>query len=175
MNLCFELQLDQGAQVWLEARGTSMLPWRIPGCEMKLERVGPELEIGQVLVFRRGARLYYHRVIERISRNQWRTKGDTLVEPDEPVSDSDIVGHVTAVRRGSRVREVRPDRSAAGLSRRLGRFFGRLGRPSEGRTRLGIRVAYLAVLLSAWPFRRLLARRDLELSATAAVDAMKKE
>ena len=175
MSLGLAMRLELTAPVWLMARGTSMLPWRMPGCEMKLQPVGPALAIGEILVFRHGAKLYYHRVIERISPNQWRTKGDTLINSDEPVSDRDIVGRVTAVRRGNRVREVRPDRGAASLSRRLGRCFGRFGRPSGWLTRLGTRVAYLVLLLSAWPFRRLLARGELELDATAGAEAMGKD
>ena len=175
MSLCLAMRLDLAPPVWLAARGTSMLPWRVAGCEMKIERVGPEPEIGTILVFRQGAKLYYHRVIGRIGANQWRTKGDTLIDSDEPVSDGDIVGRITAVRRGNRVRAVRPDHGAAWLSQRLGRSFSRFGRSSRRIKRLGIRVAYLAVLLSAWPFRRLLAPRDFEPGITTAGQGAEKD
>ena len=175
MSLCLEMRLDLSSPVWLLARGTSMFPWRLPGCKMKLERVAPDPEIGMILVFRHGAKLYYHRVIERVSGSQWRTKGDTLIDSDEPVSNGDVIGRVSAVRRGNRVRELRPDHGAAWISRRLGRWFDRFG-PSSGRLkRLGIRAAYLAVLLCAWPLRRLLARRDVDMAVTAACPGMKKD
>ncbi|MGA2138651.1 MAG: S24/S26 family peptidase [Verrucomicrobiia bacterium] len=161
MSLCLELRLDLASPVWLEARGTSMLPWRIPRCEVKIETAGPELEIGLIVAFRQGAKLYYHRVIKQVGKNRWRTKGDTLIASDEPVSRSDIIGRVVAVRRGNRVREVRPDRGAAWLSERLGCFFGCLGQSSGHLTHFGIRVVYLAVLLSTWPFRHLLARQEV--------------
>jgi hypothetical protein len=172
LSLCCAMRMELGAPFWLAARGTSMLPWRLPGCELKLDPLEFEPEKGLILVFRHGRKLCYHRVMERIGRNQWRTKGDTLIDPDAPVSDDDIVGRITAVRRGNRVREVRPDRSAAWLSHQLGSFFAGLGQPSGHRRRLGLRIAYLAILLSAWPFRRVLAREDREAGAAAGAKPM---
>jgi hypothetical protein len=169
LSISFAMQLDLAVPVWLLARGTSMLPGWLPGCKIKIEPVGTEPQIGMVLVFRQGAKLYYHRVIERIGRNQWRTKGDALIDSDEPVSDDDIIGRVTAVRRGNRLREVRPDRAAARLSDQLGRFFGRFAQSSWKPKRLALRVAYLAVLCSAWPFRQLLAGRGHNLNAVTVI------
>jgi signal peptidase I len=174
MSLCLELQLERQGQVWLAARGTSMLPWRLPGWELRFER-GLQPAIGAILVFRHGAKLYYHRAVERIGPDHWRTKGDTLLEADEPVSENDIVGQVTGVRREGRVCRVRADASAAWLSRQLGLYFGRPGRPSGRAGRLGRRAAYLIVLLSAWPFRRLLARGRLDARNPTPAPAMRKD
>ncbi|HUI07529.1 MAG TPA: S24/S26 family peptidase [Verrucomicrobiae bacterium] len=160
MNLGLSLRMDLAAPVWLKAKGTSMFPWRIPGCEVRIEPAGPALEVGLIVVFRRGAKLYYHRVIKQVSSSQWQTKGDTLIDSDDPISDNDIVGRVTAVRRGNCVRAARPDADAAWLSDRLGGFFRRLGPSSGCVARFGRRALYLAVLLNAWPFRRLLARQE---------------
>jgi len=175
MNLCLELQLELAPAVWLKASGTSMLPWRIPGCEVKLEPAGPDPEVGLIVVFRRGPRLYYHRVIERMTDKLWRTKGDTLIEPDEPVSQLDIVGCVTAVRRGNRLRTIRPDPGAAWLSARVGRCFGRLGQPVGKFRRVGLRAAYLAILLSVWPFRGLLVRHPCQPGASSTALRMEKD
>lgn len=158
VNVCLALQMELKPPVWLKARGTSMLPWRFPGCEVRIERVGTDLETGLIIVFRQGAKLYYHRVIEQLDRGLWRTKGDTLIESDTPVSHSDVIGQVTAVRRGSRVRGLRSDRGAALLSAGLGRWFSRFFAP-DTRRRSIVRLMYLAALLSAWPFRRLTARQ----------------
>ena len=164
INLYFALQLEQTGFVWLKARGTSMLPWAIPGCELKIEPVGPELESGLIVVFRQGHKLYFHRVIERINSQHWLTKGDALVYPDLPVSNPDILGYITAVRRGNRIRSIRPDRDAACLSLRLGHWFGRPdGQPVGRFKRRTLRLVYLLALFGAWPFRRYLTRADLNL------------
>jgi hypothetical protein len=176
LSLCFAMRMDLGTPVWLEAGGTSMLPGWLPGCKVKLAPVETEPEIGMILVFRHGAKLYYHRVIERIGRNQWRTKGDALLHPDEPVSTGDIIGRVTAVRRWRHVREVRPDPAAARLSLRLGHFFDRFDRSAGQPMRLALRMAYLGALLGGWPFRHQLTCRDLRMkSAAATINVMKKD
>lgn len=153
LNVSLALQLESKQPVWLAAGGNSMLPWPVPGYEVKIEPAGSGPEIGSILVFRRGAKLYYHRIVECLGSNRWRTKGDTLIESDEPVSDAEIIGQVTSARRGNRVWAVRPDPGAARLSDCLGRYFGGPGRPEHSMLHRVRRLAYLAVLLSAWPVR----------------------
>ena len=159
LTVSLALQMELNPPVWLAAGGNSMLPWPVPGYEVKIEPLGLPPEIGSILVFRRGAKLYYHRIVECLGPNRWRTKGDTLIESDEPVSDAEIIGQVTAARRGNRVWAVRPDAGAARLSDRLGRWFGGPGRPERLMLRRMQRLAYLAVLLSAWPVRGRFAQR----------------
>ena len=159
LNVSLALQMELKPPVWLAARGTSMLPWPTPSYEVKIEPIGSQPEIGSILVFRRGARLYYHRIVEILDSNRWRTKGDTLIESDEPVSDAEVIGQVTAARRGNRIWLTRPDPGAARLSDRLGRWFGGSGCPKQLRLWRWRRLAYLAVLLSAWPVRGRFAHR----------------
>jgi hypothetical protein len=127
-----------------------------------LEPAGPKLEPGAIAVFRHGPKLYYHRVLGQTGPDQWQTKGDTLLTPDPPVNREDLIGCVTAVRRGEHVRAIEPDPGAAGLSRILGKRFSRFQARTSGVPRGLIRFIYLCVLLPLWPWRRVFAARQLE-------------
>jgi hypothetical protein len=136
-----------------------MLPWPKPGSELRIEPLGVGCGIGAIVVFRRGAKLYYHRVVEQTGPEEWRTKGDTVVHSDEPVMGEEIIGQVTARRRGTQAWTIEPDREAAWLSERLGRWFSGTDRARPRQTGTLGRMVYLVVLLGAWPFRRMLAPR----------------
>lgn len=72
---------------------------------------------GDIIVFRYGGRLVAHRVVERVDCQngiQWVTRGDSACGNDIPVSSDELLGRVTAVRRGAHW--FTPRRS---LSRRL--------------------------------------------------------
>jgi hypothetical protein len=166
INVSFALQMDLKSSVWLAAGGISMLPWPTSGYEVKIEPIASEPVIGSIIVFRRGAKLYYHRIVECLGANRWRTKGDTLIESDDPVSGTEIIGQVTAARRGKREWAVPPDYGAAQLSARLGRCFGGPDRQELSKRHRILRLVYLAILLSVWPFRGWFAHRP----ATASTD-----
>lgn len=86
----------------LRVQGSSMLPSIRPGDELDLRGASShEIKIGDVVAYRRDGRLFVHRVVER-NRQELVTRGDTLPQADAPVSASDLLGVVSAVRRDGR-------------------------------------------------------------------------
>ena len=94
----------------LRVTGSSMLPSIWPGDVVHVEAAHPEsLELGDIVLFRRGARLFAHRLLHSPAHknlNLFVTRGDALPSPDPPVSSSDILGRVASIvalgRRGNR-------------------------------------------------------------------------
>lgn len=84
----------------IRVQGRSMLPSIRPGDEVEL-RPGSshEIEIGDVVAYRRDGRLFVHRVVGKNPEGELVTRGDTLPQPDAPVSESELLGVVSAVRR----------------------------------------------------------------------------
>ena len=99
----------------LRATGCSMLPSLWPGDWLTVRPEKP-VRLGDVILFRRHGRLYGHRVIREIlvgSRRTFITHGDGLRHADTPVPDSDVLGPVVLVTRGSR--SFRPARHKSPL------------------------------------------------------------
>jgi len=87
----------------IRVQGSSMLPSIRPGDEIELRPVAPQaIEIGDVVAYRRADRLFVHRVVARNSQRELVTRGDTLPQADAPVSESELLGAVSAVRRNGR-------------------------------------------------------------------------
>ena len=84
----------------IRVQGTSMLPSLRPGDEIELQPASAhEIRIGDVIAYRRAGRLFVHRVIKKNSPRELVTRGDTLPQPDAPVSESEVLGLVSAVQR----------------------------------------------------------------------------
>ena len=84
----------------IRVQGTSMLPSLRPGDEIELQCVSSrQIEISDVVAYRRDGRLFVHRVVEKNSLQELVTRGDTLPQPDAPVCESELLGLVSAVRR----------------------------------------------------------------------------
>ena len=84
----------------IRVQGTSMLPSLRPGDEIELQPASAhEIRIGDVIAYRRAGRLFVHRVIKKNSPRELVTRGDTLAQPDAPVSESEVFGLVSAVQR----------------------------------------------------------------------------
>ena len=90
----------------LRVMGASMLPAIWPGDILSIRRGDiAEALWGDIILFGRGGRLVAHRVVERTVCQdgiQWITRGDSLPGNDAPVSCHEMLGHVTAIERGSR-------------------------------------------------------------------------
>jgi signal peptidase I len=104
------LKLDLAAEVLAsfgEARlpvsGSSMFPAMWPGDLLEVRRPAEPIQTGDVVLFERHGRLVVHRVVGQTGHHLI-TRGDRVRHPDAPVPASDILGHVTAIkRRGRRI------------------------------------------------------------------------
>ena len=101
--------------VRIRVTGTSMLPAIWPGAIIQVARVS-EASIGDVLLFRRGGRLFAHRAVDR--RNGLLvTRGDSIRDCDPPVSSDQLLGRVAAIIDGNGIE--RPVGSASIMQRAL--------------------------------------------------------
>jgi len=96
--------VQQFGALRLRVLGRSMLPAIWPGDVLEVERVAvTALRRSDVILVRRGAWLFAHRLIE-VSRGAGGdlllTRGDAQRREDPPVPAGHVVGRVAAVRRG---------------------------------------------------------------------------
>jgi hypothetical protein len=96
------------AQIWkkqgrsLTARfgGSSMLPTLPAGAELTF-LCGGAVDVGDVAVVVHRGRILVHRVVARSEAGRWvLTRGDGTWVPDPPTLVEQVVGRVTAVRKG---------------------------------------------------------------------------
>jgi signal peptidase I len=90
----------------IRVQGSSMLPSIRPGDEIEVQPIPfHEIETGDVIAYRRGDRLFAHRVIGKDpGNNNLITRGDSLPQADAPVLESELLGSVAAVfRNGERI------------------------------------------------------------------------
>jgi hypothetical protein len=90
------------------ATGWSMLPGIWPGDTLVVKRVSSDqVDIGNVVLVGRDARLCAHRVVSRAEasgRPQWVTQGDAMPAPDRPVTETELLGRVAyLIRAGKRI------------------------------------------------------------------------
>ena len=114
-----------------------MLPALWPGDELHFQQ--SELSgfvPGDVALFRRGDRLFVHRVLS-VAANGLHAQGDALAVPDPLVAPADVLGKLCAVERQGRLRAVAPPG-------RLLRAIRALLRRSDFATRLALRWHRLA-------------------------------
>jgi len=117
---------DGGVGVWLSASkltrairlgvtGSSMFPAVRPGDVLTIQPLGGSpVESGQIILWVRAGRLFAHRVIG-FKNGRPITQGDTLVAPDGPVAEAEIVGRVTHIERLGRL--VKPGREVSVIAR----------------------------------------------------------
>jgi hypothetical protein len=90
--------------VRMKVFGASMFPAIWPGDILSLGKIDPlSLSTPDVIVFRRGSRLYAHRFVARIGvgpRLHVMTSGDALDAPDLPVPICDVIGRAFLIERG---------------------------------------------------------------------------
>jgi hypothetical protein len=95
--------------VRLRVTGRSMLPSIWPGDTLIVRRMKvQELAVGKIVLCRRAARLFAHRIVsvpDLESQGGVGVQGDALPVPDDPILQSEILGAVAEIiRRGKRVR-----------------------------------------------------------------------
>ena len=99
--------LQDRGQVALRVYGASMLPWVRPGDLAMIHNASPEtVRCGDVVLFRRGDRLYVHRIVEkrglRLTR-RFLAKGDANPHADGVIGQEEILGRVMNLYRGNRL------------------------------------------------------------------------
>ncbi len=108
----FEHILNDGMDLRVRVTGRSMIPF-LRGQEILTVRKVPtsSLRKGDLIFFRnRQGRPVVHRIIGRIRKGAagvtFRTKGDALTVPDEPVPSEEVLGKVCKVENGSGKRNL---------------------------------------------------------------------
>ena len=106
LDLAIEVLREFG-EVRFVARGASMLPSIRPGdmLVVRQARIG-EIRMGDVVLYVRNECFYAHRTICLDNRPSMITRGDALAQMDSPVNESELLGRVTAVVRGSKTIEL---------------------------------------------------------------------
>lgn len=136
-DMAAEVLRDYGT-LRLGVTGWSMFPAVCPGDILTIERMEiSSASKGHIVLFRRGRRLFAHRVIEAATHqtgSRLLTRGDSMGTPDEPVSKDQFLGRVTALVRDGRSIDIRKD------SRFLNRFISTLVQRSKFASRVLIGV-----------------------------------
>jgi hypothetical protein len=90
----------------MKAWGTSMLPALWPGDLLTIQSAAhDEVVPGEIVLVMRDNRFFVHRLIEERKvgdRCSWITRGDAVPQDDPPASEFELLGRVTAIRRGNR-------------------------------------------------------------------------
>jgi signal peptidase len=97
----------------LRVTGWSMLPAVWPGDTLVVESAASDaVAEGDIVLFGRDRRLFAHRVVTR-SENTYEsrllTRGDSMLRPDPPVTDDELLGRVSYIIRNGKC--FRPNRS----------------------------------------------------------------
>ncbi len=118
--------LRLGRSVRMRVLGTSMVPSLWPGDLVTIEgRLAADLSLGEIVLVRRDARLYLHRLIglpmdrDRLSAI---TQGDALSVPDPPASDTEVLGILTKIERNGAA--LIPSRTRSLWNRSLATLLG---------------------------------------------------
>ncbi len=110
--------LQRGEAVEFRARGGSMHPLIRDGDRLRIEPVrADQLRRGDVIAYRRGARLLVHRYLGRWpDSGGLRTRGDSHTRVEPPLDPSEVLGRVRAVgRHGKKLRLDHASWRAVGL------------------------------------------------------------
>lgn len=111
--------LRRTGRLRMRATGSSMLPAILPGDVLCVRRCDAEsIAPGSVMLWRRGERLYAHRVV-RASPNEFVTRGDSHGHDDPAVDAADVLGLVVEVERGGRTIAMGPANLAQRIAARV--------------------------------------------------------
>ncbi len=94
--------LAGGVDIRMNARGISMFPLISTGDRI-IVRPEKKYAIGEVVVFKRNDALLCHRLVKIFERDGIRygqTRGDSFLDPDEPVPIDQMLGKVVEVEKG---------------------------------------------------------------------------
>lgn len=102
-----------------------MLPTIFPGDTLIIERVNAEsTDKGDIVLVGRDGRLFAHRLLDKHREASFlQTRGDSMPQPDPPVSECKLLGRVSFIIRRGRAIEPRrklrfPQRAVAALVQR---------------------------------------------------------
>jgi signal peptidase len=118
--------LMEGHSVELSAYGQSMIPLLRPGQKIKLSSIDiTQIVRGDLVAFQKQDYLVIHRVHDIIlsdGKINLVTKGDSNLNPDNPIDKGNYLAKVTGVFRGNQWRELSP----TSIHTRVVLFFGKL-------------------------------------------------
>src|SRR3989442_6950304 len=93
-----QVLLAREVGAWVRAAWSSMSPLICPGDQLRLGALeGGRVRAGTIVAFRRAGALIVHRVLGDTPAGLV-TKGDALVDADEPISTRELLARVTAIR-----------------------------------------------------------------------------
>ena len=91
--------LRSGGAIRLQALGTSMLPSIWPGDVLSIAPApGKDVVPGDIVLVVRDGRFFVHRLIEKRG-SHWITRGDSLPQNDEAVTEDKVLGKVSLIHR----------------------------------------------------------------------------
>jgi signal peptidase I len=119
--------IEGGVSVELSAFGHSMIPLLSPGQKVKLTPIDISLIVkGDLVAFQKHDYLVIHRVHDILQSNetlQLITKGDSNLNPDEPVGKDTYLAKVSMIYRGKNWRELSPTSIHSASVLFLGKFY----------------------------------------------------
>ena len=93
-----QVLLAREGGAWVRAASSSMSPLIRPGDQLRLGALERgRVRAGTIVAFRRAGALIVHRVLDDTPAGLV-TKGDALVDADEPISTRELLARVTAIR-----------------------------------------------------------------------------
>lgn len=117
--------IKEGISVELNAYGQSMIPYLMPGQKVKLTPIDISYIVkGDLIAFQKLDYLVIHRVHAILHKNETvhlLTKGDSNLNPDEPVGKDNYLAKVSMIYRGRIWRELSP----TSIHSRSVLFFGK--------------------------------------------------
>jgi hypothetical protein len=124
-----------------------MFPFLRDGDVIQVVPSGIEgLQVGDIIFYRSGDRMFAHRVIGFVTTTQGtgaRVRGDAFLQEDPPVAEEDLLGRVELVsrRRRGEWQQIRPTQGWAGVLGRLGARNQTAHRCIRWVSRTGLRLA----------------------------------
>lgn len=119
--------IKEGVSVELNAYGQSMIPFLKPGQKVKLTPIEISFIVkGDLVAFKKQDYLVIHRVHTVISTHgviQLITKGDSNLNPDEPVGKDNYLAKVSMIYRGKTWRELSPTSIHSVIVLFFGKFY----------------------------------------------------
>jgi signal peptidase I len=96
--------LQSSGKLTLRATGASMLPTLWPGDVLTIQyNTLDQVALGDVVLFVREGRFFVHRVVSKPKAKDQQTflvtRGDCMLQADQPVSSTELLGRVTHVER----------------------------------------------------------------------------
>lgn len=122
--------LRSSGKLRLQVTGWSMLPSIVPNDTLMIERATSEhISVGDIVLFRRDARLFAHRVVakavpaQQMDSPQIITRGDGMPQPDPMVRETELLGKVNFIVRNGKL--IEPGRNLGFATRAVAELVRR--------------------------------------------------